>query len=199
MECALIFGVIAAIVCGIVASMKGRSVLGWAIFGFFFGIIAIIVVLIVSDLNQEQERWQRVNDDNRRLREQLQQHGMRTDEQHEMLGARLDVYDKRLGVDSRAIAALDQTSRQRALADISSEADDPASADFPPLDEHERVVWFYRREGRELGPVAAAVIDDLIAAGVIKRETLLRSTTTSNQWCDAWTLPEFADAFEKSA
>jgi Na+/melibiose symporter-like transporter len=39
--------VIAAIVCGIIASMKGRNPLGWGILGLFFSILTLIVVLII--------------------------------------------------------------------------------------------------------------------------------------------------------
>lgn len=39
--------VIAAIVCALVASMKGRSALIWGICGLFFSILTLIVVVIV--------------------------------------------------------------------------------------------------------------------------------------------------------
>ena len=39
--------VIAAVVCGIIASMKGRNPLGWGILGFFFSIITLIVVIVI--------------------------------------------------------------------------------------------------------------------------------------------------------
>jgi Na+/melibiose symporter-like transporter len=39
--------VIAAIVCGIIASMEGRNPLGWGILGLFFSILTLIVVLII--------------------------------------------------------------------------------------------------------------------------------------------------------
>jgi hypothetical protein len=43
----LIGGVIAAIVCGVIAAMKGRNPLGWGILGFFFSIITLIVVIVI--------------------------------------------------------------------------------------------------------------------------------------------------------
>jgi hypothetical protein len=43
----LIGGVIAAIVCAIVAAMKGRNPFGWGILGFFFSIITLIVILVI--------------------------------------------------------------------------------------------------------------------------------------------------------
>ncbi|OMC24158.1 deoxyribodipyrimidine photolyase [Mycobacterium colombiense] len=39
--------IIAAIVCGIIAMMKGRNPLGWGILGLFFSILTLIVVIII--------------------------------------------------------------------------------------------------------------------------------------------------------
>jgi len=39
--------VIAAIVCGVVAAMKGRNPFGWAILGLFFSILTLIVVIVI--------------------------------------------------------------------------------------------------------------------------------------------------------
>ena len=39
--------VIAAVVCGIIPSMKGRNPLGWGILGLFFSILTLIVVIVI--------------------------------------------------------------------------------------------------------------------------------------------------------
>jgi hypothetical protein len=39
--------IIAAVVCGVIAAMKGRNPLGWGILGLFFSILTLIVVIIV--------------------------------------------------------------------------------------------------------------------------------------------------------
>ena len=39
--------IIAAIVCALVAGMKGRNPLGWGILGLFFSIITLIVVIVI--------------------------------------------------------------------------------------------------------------------------------------------------------
>jgi hypothetical protein len=39
--------IIAAIVCGVIAAMKGRNPLGWGVLGLFFSILTLIVVIIV--------------------------------------------------------------------------------------------------------------------------------------------------------
>jgi len=39
--------IIAAIVCGLVAVMKGRNPLGWGILGLFFSIFTLIVIFVI--------------------------------------------------------------------------------------------------------------------------------------------------------
>lgn len=39
--------VVAAIVCAVIAGMKGRSAIGWGILGLFFSIITPIVVIVI--------------------------------------------------------------------------------------------------------------------------------------------------------
>jgi hypothetical protein len=39
--------IIAAIICAVIAAMKGRNPLGWGILGLFFSILTLIVVIVV--------------------------------------------------------------------------------------------------------------------------------------------------------
>jgi hypothetical protein len=39
--------IIAAVICGVVAAMKGRNFLGWGILGLFFSIITLIVIVVI--------------------------------------------------------------------------------------------------------------------------------------------------------
>lgn len=43
----LIGSVIAAVVCAVIASMKGRSAVLWGLCGLFFSILTLIVVIVV--------------------------------------------------------------------------------------------------------------------------------------------------------
>ncbi len=43
----LIGGVIASIICAVIAAMKGRNPFGWGILGFFFSILTLIVVIVI--------------------------------------------------------------------------------------------------------------------------------------------------------
>ncbi|MEA2521832.1 MAG: hypothetical protein QOI81_1478, partial [Actinomycetota bacterium] len=41
-------GVLMAIICAYIASTKGRSVVLWAVLGFFFGLIALIIIAFLK-------------------------------------------------------------------------------------------------------------------------------------------------------
>jgi Na+/melibiose symporter-like transporter len=43
----LIGSVIAAIVCAVIAGMKGRNPLGWGLLGLFFSILTLIIVIVI--------------------------------------------------------------------------------------------------------------------------------------------------------
>ena len=47
----LIFTVVSVILCPIIASYKGRSVVGWFFGGLFLGLIGLIIVACLSNLN----------------------------------------------------------------------------------------------------------------------------------------------------
>jgi hypothetical protein len=40
-------GIIASIICAVIAAMKGRNPFGWGILGFFFSIFTLIVVSVI--------------------------------------------------------------------------------------------------------------------------------------------------------
>ncbi|HZQ33103.1 MAG TPA: deoxyribodipyrimidine photolyase [Mycobacterium sp.] len=40
-------GILAAIICAVIAGIKGRNPLGWGILGLFFSIITLIVIIVI--------------------------------------------------------------------------------------------------------------------------------------------------------
>jgi 4-hydroxybenzoate polyprenyltransferase len=44
----LVVAIVMAIVCAYVANIKGRSVALWAVLGFFFGLIALIIIALLK-------------------------------------------------------------------------------------------------------------------------------------------------------
>ena len=47
----LIWSIIFTIACGYIANEKGRSARAWAILGFFFGLIALLIIICLPDRN----------------------------------------------------------------------------------------------------------------------------------------------------
>ena len=39
--------IIAAVICGVVAAMKGRNPFGWGLLGLFFSILTLIVIIVI--------------------------------------------------------------------------------------------------------------------------------------------------------
>jgi Na+/melibiose symporter-like transporter len=39
--------ILAAVVCGVVAAIKGRNPFGWGILGLFFSILTLIVIVVI--------------------------------------------------------------------------------------------------------------------------------------------------------
>ena len=54
----LIIALVGAILCGAIASSKGRSVVGWAIFGFLLPIIALIAAMFMKPGEKVDQPWQ---------------------------------------------------------------------------------------------------------------------------------------------
>ena len=44
----LVFGVIFAVACGLIANSKGRSPILWGVLGFCFGLIPLIIILVMK-------------------------------------------------------------------------------------------------------------------------------------------------------
>jgi Na+/melibiose symporter-like transporter len=45
--------IIAAIVCAVIAAVKGRNPFGWGILGLFFSILTLIVIVIIPSKNKK--------------------------------------------------------------------------------------------------------------------------------------------------
>jgi len=102
----LILCVISAVICGAIASGKGRSVVAWVLLGLIFTWIAILIVACLSNVKEHQAQLQRAERDRRRLREQLRQERQKTESFRQHAAARLDVHDQTLGIDTRSAQAL---------------------------------------------------------------------------------------------
>ncbi|MEM7232960.1 MAG: DUF4339 domain-containing protein [Planctomycetota bacterium] len=94
-------------ICAVIASSRGRSSIGWFLLGFFFACFALIILLVIPDLKEEQARWDKAKRDQRRLKERLKQEQMKNAAFQEHVRGRLDHHDDALGVDTRNLLGSD--------------------------------------------------------------------------------------------
>ena len=176
----LIIPIICAVIAGMIASSKGRSVVGWAIGGFFLGLIGIIILACLGNLKEKQAQLQRAERERRRMREQLRQERQKTESFRQYSSARLDSHDQTLGVDTRSVGALPGASHdpRRALTDDGSgslplaDAQGGAMAVNPAAPANE-ALWYYAHGDQAQGPIAQAELRQLIQSRTVDPATMV--------------------------
>ena len=97
----LIGGVVFGVISAVVASSKGRNAVGWFFCGFFIGLIGLIIIACLPNLNEERNRRNYVDWQQRRVQEQIYQEQVKTQVFQQYTTARLDQHDQHLGLDTR--------------------------------------------------------------------------------------------------
>jgi hypothetical protein len=149
--------VVFGLICAMVAQGRGRSPIAWFFIGGFLSCIGLILLLVLPDLKQQEEKDRRHQLETRRLREQLAKERQIADQRHNQVSQRLGAHDQALGLD---------TSTPAQLADGSA----PTPPQLPG-----GAQWFYARGKERLGPVSAETIRHLLQAGAVQRTTLVWS------------------------
>lgn len=98
----LIFGII----CAAIANSKGRSAIAWFFIGFFFHIFGLVILLVVGNLKDARQKEMEMENEQRRLREQLRQERIKNDQFRKHAQGRLDTHDDALGLETRNIQPL---------------------------------------------------------------------------------------------
>jgi uncharacterized membrane protein YeaQ/YmgE (transglycosylase-associated protein family) len=206
MGLALIVGLICGLICVAIASSKGRNAVGWFFVGFLVGVIGLIICACMSNLNEEKARFAKIEQDRRRLREQLRQEQLKGEAFRLHAAQRLDAHDRSLGVDTRQTTGLlgGPTEQPKFLPGSPEEAlalsqpgttladpgaapiADPTSA-APPA---ESPIWFYENAGKTFGPIPGSQILAMIRQGAIKNHTLLWRQGFDD-WAPAHQVAEF--------
>lgn len=166
----LIVGVVFGIVCALIASSRGRSPIGWFFLGLFLSCIALVLVLVLPDLKQQEARLRQQEFENRRLREQLAKERQVADQRHQQVERRLGVHDQALGLDTGQPPQLGGQAQPL-----------PGST----------AAWYYARGNKRMGPVAAETIRHLLQANAIRGDTLVWRDGMAD-WAPARTTDEFA-------
>lgn len=175
----LLFLAICGTIAAVIAHNKGRSAVGWFFAGFFFHVIGIIIVSVVSNLKAERAYRERVESENRRLREQIRQEHVKSETFRQYSVGRLDAHDKALGMDTRQLAAGADGAGLAQLGWLEGDVKPPS-----PL----AAQWYYEREGETRGPVPAKDISMLLQFEEITPHTLVWSEGMSG-WTPLHTVP----------
>ena len=162
----IIILLICGVVCAIVANQKGRNAVGWFFFGLFFGLVAVIVSLVVSNKKEERARYAKAAAERRRLREQLKMERIQRQQAFGATNQRLDMHDRALGVDTGdGVAPPLLPSQQREVSAL--DAPLPSEADPPPQ-------WHYASpSGEQVGPITFAELASEFRSRHIGRGTLV--------------------------
>ena len=152
---AFVFHVATGTVTALIAQHKGRSVLGWFAFGFFFHFIAIIVAVLVSNRTELEDRLRRSRGRVDRVREELRQERLKNETFRTEASARLDAHDEVAGIDTRPAAAL------------------AAGTGPPPLPRIDGPTWYFEFEGEARGPEPESALRLRLARGELERDTLV--------------------------
>lgn len=184
-----IFGAIAAAI----AHTKGRSVIGWFFGGFFLGLIGIIIIACLSNVREEKEYREHIAQDNRRLREKLEQERLKSEAFRQHVSGRLDVHDQHLGIETRSTPPpLASGNHVPALLDSPDELEPLSFEDevsdvepktrgmtegaptMPPIPDHTAPrQWFYEQNGQSHGPVLEHELQQMFRARRLDSGTLV--------------------------
>lgn len=113
----LIILFIFGIICALIANSKGRNPIGWFFIGFFLGIIGLIIALVASNLEDVRQKEVEMQNEQRRLREQLRQERIKNDQFRKHAQQRLDSHDDVLGIETRSIHELPDSENRDKLND----------------------------------------------------------------------------------
>jgi hypothetical protein len=179
----LVFGAITAAI----ANSKGRNAVGWFFLGFFFACIALIIILCISNLKEEQAKWSANEIEQRRLREQLRQEQLKNEALRQHTVARLDLHDEKLGIDTRSAAPVPSLGGPTLRI---SPLGAPPAVPPPGFPSHN---WYTNEDGEQQGPYTFALLNTRARQGTLSSETLVWAEGME-EWQPAGTIPNLFPA-----
>jgi hypothetical protein len=108
---------ILGIVCAVIADSKGRSAIAWFFIGFLAGLIGLIILLVLPNLKEAEQKELHMENEQRRLREQLRQERIKHEQFRKHAQARLDTHDNALGLDTKLTPELFEIQENIKLPD----------------------------------------------------------------------------------
>ncbi len=155
----LVIWLIFAFLVAWIAYQRGRNPMGWFLLGGFMGCLALILVLILPDLQEERKHRERERRARERLREQVLQERMKNQAFREHAQQRLDSHDEALGLDTRSSAPPELPPSPPA----------PSSATEIPLEG-----WYLAEAGAQpQGPFSLREVQERIESGLVGPQSLV--------------------------
>lgn len=172
----LVFGGIVAAI----ASSKGRNPVGWFFLGAFFFCLAIILVLVLPNLKEQQAKEARLEEENRRIREQVRQEQMRLEVFREQTNSRLQQHDQALRIDT--------APRADSAFGLGGAVGSPPA--LPNQGQSDQLpVWFYVKGANRYGPVSLDALRSLFDIGELNADSLFWRTGMA-EWQPGRNIPE---------
>ena len=159
----LLVWVLFGVICAAIANTRGRSAVAWFFIGLFLQVIALILVLVLPNLRLQQEREQRLHQENRRLRERVRKGRQVADQRHDETRARITVHDRALGVDTS----------ERNLAGDSHDRLAPPVLPSDGYVDYQETEWYIVLRGEREGPLSFATLRQYWVSGEIQPSTLV--------------------------
>ena len=172
----LVIMIVFGAICASIANGRGRSPVAWFLIGLVAPCIGLILVLVLPNLKVEQERQQRMRNENRRLREKIRKDRMVADQRHNATQERLGVHDEALGVDtSKAVGA----------------------GALPPAPKHldDGTEWYYLKGKKRVGPFTLDQMRRLWADRRIGSETSVWAESMED-WAELSTVEKLRSALD---
>lgn len=190
-------GIVFGAICAVLAQGRGRSALAWFVLGFLFNCLALIIVLVLPDLRDEEGRHVRLSEETRRLRERVRLDRHVADRRHEEVQRRLGAHDFALGLDTapplpalamKKPAPVPGPGLPPGAPEVADPADSPENQ--PPF---ANLPWFHARDGVQQGPIGFAALRGLWRDGGIDGRTFVWSRGMK-EWQRIEELPGLGEA-----
>lgn len=157
--------------CAAIAGQRGRNPVAWFFLGFIFNCFALILLLVLPDMQEMEDRHQTAQDQARRLREELAQERQRNQSFRGHVKARLDVHDAALQIDTR---------EQTPVTELPPPPPAPSEAEQMDLPQEG---WFLAEAGGTAeGPLALADMLTRVEEGRLRKSTLIWNAEYEEEW-----------------
>ena len=183
MEIIIVYIVLGAITAAI-ADSKGRNPVAWFFIGAVFSCFGILLVLCLPNLKEQKEKERRLEEENRRIREQVRQEQMKLETLRQVTDIRLSYHDKALGMSTSPSAG-----SPLGIGGAPSGAAVPPA--LPAPDDPSRPSWHYVKNGVRSGPVTLAAARALISCGELSATTVFWKPGMAG-WVPASQIPELS-------